>query len=99
MTKVQRLVGVRRRILDHHKFIAVGLLTVVSVNSDSFELLDPKRWSNAHVQEALYRIVLFDDRSMIQLTDDVKEKYNDVTVVGIRIYDDECHVFAQGDLA
>lgn len=44
-------------------------------------------------------IILFDDRSMIRLTDDVKKKYNNVTVVGIRIYDDECHVFAQGDLA
>lgn len=44
-------------------------------------------------------IILFDDRSMILLTDDVREKYNDVTVVGIRIYDDECHVFARGDLA
>lgn len=44
-------------------------------------------------------IVIFDDRTMIQLTDDVREKYNDVTVVGIRIYDGECHVFAQGDLA
>lgn len=44
-------------------------------------------------------IVLFDDRSMIRLDDGVKEKYNTVTVVGIRVYDDECHVFAQGELA
>lgn len=44
-------------------------------------------------------IVLFDDRSMIRLTSDVKKKYNDVTVVGVRIYDDECHVFARGELA
>lgn len=44
-------------------------------------------------------IVLFDDHSMIHLTDDVKMKYDNVTVVGIRIYDDECHVFAAGDLS
>lgn len=42
-------------------------------------------------------LVLFDSSSMIRLTDDVKDLYNDVTVVGIRIYDDECHVFALGD--
>ena len=31
MPKVQRFVGIRGRVLDHHQLVTIGLLTVVGV--------------------------------------------------------------------
>ena len=60
--EVQWLIGVRRRILNHHKLVAVGLLAVVCIGGDCLELLDPERGCDAHVQEALHGIELLNNR-------------------------------------
>ena len=43
VTKVQRLIRIRRTILDHHELLAIGLLTVVGIRIDGLKLTNPKR--------------------------------------------------------
>jgi len=58
VSQVEWLIGVGRRILNHHEWTALGslLLTVLSVGVDVVEQADPSLWRNDEIKESLDHI-------------------------------------------
>ena len=73
MSEVQGFVGVRRRVLNHHKgmyylvIYHLVIVTVVSVGVDGLELLYPEGIGDREVQESLNGIKLSYDLAIYHL--------------------------------
>ena len=69
VTEVERLVGVRRRVLDHHEWTVLSnrLLTEFLVSMDGIEESYPSGRCDRKVEETLYHIEVSDDIAAILL--------------------------------
>ena len=60
VAQVQRLVGVGRRIFDHHRFAGGGAFAEIGVGHHLGEPFAPERVAQREVQEALDDVIAFD---------------------------------------
>ena len=69
MTEVERLVGVRRRVLDHDEWAVLcnWLLTELRVSVDGVEESYPSGRSDRKVEETFYHIEVCDNMSAVFL--------------------------------
>ncbi len=67
MPEVQRFVGVRRGVLDHHKLMAIRLASVIRVGVYRFELFYPETVCYTKVQKTLHGVVFGDDTCLLPL--------------------------------